>query len=160
MIMREELYHPMLAHFPIVLLFLALILKSLEIAFIKNSHLSDRMNFFARIVLFSAPLLYLITMYLGDAAFEIIKKDFCHLKLIYDHEELSKLALVFIMLATVLEALSKIESITKKMRTALSILTLVTLITVNGLVFKTAHSGAMLVYDHAAAVRGARNDCR
>lgn len=158
--MREELYHPLLAHFPIVLFVLALFFKGLEIIFYKHIDLSEKMNSFCRIVLFAAPFFYLVTMYLGDSALDIIKKDFCNLKSIYEHEEVAKTALFFIVPALILEGLSKIEALKKKWKLHLSLLILALLLMSNGFIFKAAHSGAMLVYENGAAVRGAQSSCR
>lgn len=157
--MREELYHPMFAHFPIVFFVLALVFKTLELTYFKHKEFSEKMNFFCRIVLFTGPFLFLLTMYLGDSALDIIKKDFCQLKLLYDHEEMAKMALPWIILANGFEAVSKIEKV-KHWRKIISGVTLVTLLLVNFQMWKAAHSGATLVYEYGAAVKKSVVDCR
>jgi len=157
--MREELYHPMVAHFPIVFFVLALVFKTAELTCFKQKEISEKMNFFCRIVLFTGPFLFLLTMYLGDSALDLIKKDFCQLKLVYDHEEIAKMALPWIILANGFEASSKIEKI-KKWKNVLSGATLIALLLINFQMWKTAHTGAMLVYEHGAAVKQSVVNCR
>lgn len=160
--MREELYHPMLAHFPIVLFLMILILKILVLTLAlsdRSGDLSQKLNWFARILLVIAPLIYLVTLYLGDSALEIIKNDFCDLKSIYAHEEMAKQSLIFIILSLILEGVGQIEKIKIKMEKPLMTLTVLILIAGNFLILKTAHSGAMLVYDKGAAVLSSPQAC-
>ncbi|WP_127715711.1 DUF2231 domain-containing protein [Halobacteriovorax sp. HLS] len=150
-LIRDELLHPMISHFPIAMFFLAMISKSIELAtFLKYRELSHKFNFVTRCLVFSAPLFYLLTIYLGDIATDAIKNEFCELALISKHEQLGYYALYLIIASLVMESLSEIFK-TKKF--ILSIATLFTLIFSNYFIFETAHLGGQLVYEKGAAVK-------
>ena len=147
---REELLHPMISHFPIVMFSLALFSKSLELlTFTKFSDFSKRLNFLSKSLIFTAPLFFLITIYLGDIATEIIKGDFCEYYLIAKHEEYGYYALYFFIGSLIFESLSEVF---KNKRMLCHFVVLLTLIGGNYYIFKTAHLGAKLVYEKGAAV--------
>lgn len=150
-LIRDELLHPMISHFPIAMFFLAMISKSIElISFHKYRDLSSKFNFVTRFLIFTAPLFYLLTIYLGDIATDAIKNEFCELALISKHEQLGYYALYLIIASLVLESLCEIF---KKKKVIFSGLTLFTLILSNYFIFKTAHLGGHLVYEKGAAVK-------
>jgi uncharacterized membrane protein len=148
---REELLHPMLAHFPLAMFALALFTKSFElILFKKFNDLSSKLSIISKFLIFSAPAFFLITIYLGDVATDIIKNNFCDLALISKHEDLSYYALYFFIGTLAFEALSEIN---KKFKMPLQVLVLLTLIFGNYFLFKAAHLGGELVYEKGAAVK-------
>lgn len=150
-LIRDELLHPMLAHFPIVMFTLALMVKSLEItSTYKFEAFSTKLNFVSKFLIFTAPLFYLLTIYLGDIANDAIKNEFCELTLISKHEELGYYALYFFIGALIFESLSEVL---KKKRMLFNFAVLLSLIGSNYFIFKTAHSGAEMVYEKGAAVR-------
>lgn len=157
--MREELYHPLVAHFPIVIFFIATIFKGMELITFSHHEWRERINFFGRFFLFAGPLFFLVTMYLGDTALDIVKKDFCDIGSLYAHEEAAKNALIFIIIATILESLSQVKLIKEKYFKPVVISTFLTLVIANIIIFKTAHSGAMIVYNQGAAVKTAPVSC-
>ena len=157
--MREELYHPMFVHFPIVLFLLALVFKIAGMLISKYPELKEKCHTFATFALYLTPLFYLISMYLGDAAFDKIKSNFCDLRAASLHEEMAKWALLAIIISLVLESLSHLEKIKQKADLLMKALILVAMITGNFLIFKTAHSGGELVYEKGAAVKAAPQIC-
>jgi uncharacterized membrane protein len=158
--MREELYHPMFVHFPIVLFLLALVFKIAVMFLSKYPELKEKCHCFATIALYSTPMFYLVSMYLGDASFDKIKTNFCDLRAITLHEEMAKWGLLAIILTLALESLSHIEKIKQKADLSMKALVLLMMIIGNFLIFKTAHSGGELVYEKGAAVKAAPQICR
>ena len=158
--MREELYHPMLVHFPIVLFLLALVFKIASMLLTKYPRPKENCLSFATFALYLTPLFYLPTMYLGDASFDIIKSNFCDLRAVSLHEEMAKWTLLAIILTLVLESLSHVEKIKLKADLWIKYLVLLAMIIGNFLIFKTAHSGGELVYEKGAAVKAAPQICR
>jgi uncharacterized membrane protein len=147
---REELLHPMISHFPIAMFSLALVTKSLELlTYSKYRDFSKKVNFLSKSLIFTAPLFFLITIYLGDIATEIIKSNFCESYLIPKHEELGYYALYFFIGSLIFESLSEVF---KDKKIICNSIILLTLIGGNYFLFQTAHLGAKLVYEKGAAV--------
>jgi uncharacterized membrane protein len=150
-LIRDELLHPMLAHFPIVMFTLAFVVKSLEIVTsYKLKAFSEKLSFVSKSLIFTAPLFYLLTIYLGDIATDAIKNEFCELSLISKHEELGYYALYFFIGALLFESLGEVF---KKRKLVCNFAVLISLIFSNYFIFKTAHSGAEMVYEKGAAVK-------
>ena len=158
--MREELYHPMLVHFPIVLFILALVFRILGMLFFKYPDLREKCHTFATFALYLTPLFYLPSMYLGDVSFDVIKSHFCDLRAIALHEEMAKWGLLALIITLVLESLSHIEKIKLKADLLMKSLVLIAMLVGNVLMIRTAHSGGELVYEKGAAVKAAPQICR
>ncbi len=149
--LREELYHPMFSHFPIVMFALALITKLLSLILIKlEKESGEKFLFISKLLIYVTPFTFLITMYLGDFALDQIKNEFCDLHTVYKHEEVAYYALYSFLIVLAFEAISELKS---KFKTLFQIGTLIFLMLGNFYLFKTAHSGARLVYDLGAAVK-------
>ena len=149
--LREELYHPMISHFPIVMFFLALVTKLVGLSLQKlNKDSAANILYISRLLMYTAPFTFLISMYLGDFALDQIKNDFCDLYIVYQHEEVAYYALYSFLLVLGFEAISEIKS---KFKVLLQYASLLFLLVGNFYLFKTAHSGAGLVYDLGAAVK-------
>ncbi len=146
--MREELYHPLLSHFPIALLTLA------PFFFFFNATLGKKLstqNKYAldmafKFSLWAGLLLFLIVLYLGDIALDAVKHDACSLFAISDHEDQAYYALWCFLLALPDEFLKQ------KWGEKSKILTLFLLSLGLWFLFKTGHSGAELVYDYGTGV--------
>ena len=153
---REELLHPISVHFPLVMFTLAMIIKALEISSFKwKKQLRENYSFCVKVLLFTAPMLYIISMFLGDSALEIITKDICDLTAAYRHESLSYNAMYAFCVALIFETLTVIDRFTCKLLASFHFLVLTFLIVGNVYMFQSAHSGAMLVYEQGAAVKNA-----
>lgn len=148
---RDELLHPMISHFPIAMFSLALLTKVLELlSYTKFPDFSKKLNFLSKSLIFTAPLFFLVTIYLGDIATEAIKSSFCDFYAISKHEELGYYALYFFIGSLVFESLSEVA---KQRKILCYIGVVITLIGGNYFLFKTAHLGGKLVYEKGAAVK-------
>lgn len=151
---REELLHPVMSHFPIALMTLALLTKIAQILALKFAQNQVKnLQLITRFLLFSAPVFFLMTMFLGDSSLDIIKNDFSELTLVYQHEELSYICLYFLLGSVVLEVLTMLEQIKLKFKPYIEFAIVVTLLVSNIYLFQAAHLGGQLVYDHGAAVK-------
>lgn len=150
MMIREELLHPIFAHFPIVMFALAVVAKSLEFFCYKAKRdLYYKFGFLSKFFIYSAPMAYLITIFLGDSALDIIKNDLCDLQLVTKHEEISYYALYAFLGALTLEVL---KDVIKKYELLWQSAVLIALVVSNFYLFQSAHLGGQLVYEKGAAV--------
>lgn len=148
---REELYHPLFSHFPIVMFFLALLTKVIGLSLHKLK--KDFAKLFlssSKLLIYTSPFVFLISIYLGDFALDQIKNEFCDLFQIYKHEEIAYYALYCFLVVLGLEAVSELKT---KLKSILQIGVIIFLFIGNYFLFETAHSGATLVYDLGAAVK-------
>ncbi len=150
---REELLHPIMAHFPIALFVLALFTKMAQVFAMKFAKDQvQNLQVITRFLLFSAPLFFLVTLFLGDTSLDIVKNDLPNLTLAYKHEDTSYLALYFFLGAIFSEVIISIETIGLGIKKAAHISVLLLLIIGNYYLMQTAHLGGMLVYEQGAAV--------
>lgn len=155
--MRPELFHPMFVHFPIVGITVLWIFKGLGLYqfFIKkNSNWISKDLLISRWILYPSIASYIISLYLGDVAFEAIKSQFSYLFKITHHEELAQKGLIFLVFVSLFEILMHLKSI-EKYQKIFFVLQWLLLSIVFYYLFQTAHSGASLVYDYqAGTIRG------
>ena len=152
---REELLHVVFAHFPIAMLSLALLCKIILVLTPEKFALTkSKIEFSYLSLLFSAPMFYLITIFLGDTALDLIKNDVCNLTLVYEHEQTAEKAIPFFLVTIVLEVLLLSKKITKApLLKLLSLISLIFLIIGNLFMFKAAHLGGQMVYEYGTAVK-------
>lgn len=146
--MRSELFHPLMAHFPIVLFSLYPVAAG-AILFLKDSY-KEKTLFLSRCLVYAGLLTHFLSMYLGDMALERITDKVCKLQLVYEHEQQAKLILLFIViviLIDVLEISKKLNQI-KLLHMGKFLFSLISL----WFVIQTGHTGATLVYDYGTAV--------
>ena len=155
---REELLHAAFIHFPIAIFALALVAKLFEIILLMlgKKHAYE-LGVIVKGLLFVGPLFYLVSIYLGDMSFELIKADICNLTLVYEHEEMAEIPIPFFLLAIVFEVLilSKAKQILRWVK-AIHVFTLISLIIGNYFMFQAAHMGGELVYEYGTAVKNVR----
>lgn len=147
--LRQELIHPMLSHFPIALLILAPFLQ-----FIYLITKNEKAQFLKMFCLYSGAIFYFISLFTGDDAMEIVKNNFCHLIEIYRHEETAQNGLIVLIIALAIEVGSYFKF--QKILSWVQLLVLATLVYV---IAETSHQGAMLVYKRGAAVEIYKADC-
>lgn len=159
---REELLHPMMSHFPIAMFFLALVAKSFGLAIKSYSKkLSKESLSLARSLIFLAPLLYMINLFLGDIALEKVKNSLCDITQAYQHEQLAETAMLWFIVPIVAEALSFIEWNNKLLLKKLCVsFGFLGLILGNFYMVKTAQLGSKLVYEQGAGVSRVLGECR
>ncbi len=154
---RPELYHPISVHFPIVLVFLLVFLKIFLLATKDQRHREIFYPVFIGGICLSL-VFSMVSVYLGDMAYETIKTNVCSHQSVGVHDDYSKLFLIFSSLWLFSEILSfyfreKVRRIIYlKLFTVLSILTMSF---VTYYLFNTAHSGANLVYEEGLGVHSA-----
>lgn len=153
--MREELLHSAFSHFPIALLTLALLTKTLFYIFVtKQPKIASNLSLISKFLMFSAPIFFLISIFLGDLAVDIIKNDICNLTLVYEHEHTAQLSLIYFLIAISCEIILGLEALHQKsLRFALHTILMITLIIGNFYMLKSAHLGGDMVYNHGVAVK-------
>jgi len=144
---RQELIHPVISHFPIVLLTL------LPCAYL--CHLkSDKKEslYLYRACLYIGSLFFFMSLFTGDESLEIIKPNFCHLLDVYRHDDSAHDALIALIIVLFCDASFYIEKL-QRFKKIVKVLMLLVSFTLSALIARTAHQGAMLVYEKGAAVK-------
>ena len=95
-----------------------------------------------------------MALFTGDEALEIIKPNFCHILDVYAHDNSAHDALIVLIMALVGDLLLYLKALSKYKKFVKGIL-LITLFVLSGLIVRTSHQGAMLVYEKGAAVTNA-----
>lgn len=152
---REELLHPMLSHFPIVLLTLVAFIKPIEIIYKIRKKQNEVITIIALFLLYTAPLFSIMSLFLGDNSFDIIKHDICELTAAYYHEDMAHMTLYFLLGAVLIQVLIQSKKLIKH-ELLIEFILLGLIWTSSFYLFKTAHSGGELVYKHGAAVLNAK----
>ncbi len=152
---REELLHPVSVHFPIVLFILSLMLKLVLLA-PKNliaSYIKE-INFTYRLCLFSAPIFYMITIFLGDLSLEAAKPTICNFTLAHQHEEMAESMIPLFIIAILLEVFLIAKPSLRVVHIRITNFFIVSsLILCNYTMVQTAHLGGQLVYDYGTGVK-------
>jgi uncharacterized membrane protein len=145
---REELLHPIIVHFPLAFLATAPLFKVGEVycLFSKNT-IGNTISNFYKLFLGLGFLGLVLSLFLGDTAAEITKNQICDLTLLYQHEEAAHNALYLYISAGIFELLQ--AKFRPKWMASCS---LVLLFVATYFLLDTAHLGGELVYEHGAAV--------
>lgn len=145
--MRTELYHALFTHFPIVLMGLSPVWLLLD-AIGKPKHLEKTWTYAFRFFFYGGLLTYMVNLFLGDEAYEIVKNTACSLAALQKHDDLAHTAL-YIYLAGLLYEPSQIV-VSKKVS---GIFFFLILCAGSFYLFKTGHSGAEAVYELGTGVK-------
>lgn len=152
---REELLHPAVSHFPIAFLFLSLGLKIAIVVFKQN-----QLQTSYRLLLYLGTAFILPTLFLGDMALDIVKTKACRLDLIHEHEELGEQTLYFFIGAILMEMAIMATPMARYIKKFfLDCFILLILGCGCFFLFETAEHGAELVYDQGVAVKREMGDC-
>jgi len=149
---RTELWHPMLVHFPIVLLLGAAVLRSLS-PFLSE----DNARFFnraSRLSLVIGVITAWIAVYTGSLADSIVVRELCDPTVLESHENGGYTIAVLFSIAAVLDlGVIKFLPEQKQLLKRITEWAVIGLLLVgSGYVAYTAHLGASLVYQQGAAV--------
>lgn len=150
---REELLHPIISHFPIAMLVSLSFIKLAHLIVIKKSeNWAKNLKLLSTVLLGIGSFLLLPTLFLGEMATDIIKVNACNLTKIYAHEELAESCLYIFIAAIFIDVLGNIDQLKSKI--SLQILCFIFILIGNYYLFQTGHTGAELVYEYGTAVSG------
>lgn len=147
--MRTELYHALFTHFPIVLMGLSPIWLLLD-AIGKPKELEKTWTVFFRVFFYGGLLTYMVNLFLGDEAYEIVKNTACSLSVLQKHDDLAHTALYIYLVGLFYEPLQ-----VKLPKKPLGIFLFLVLCVGNYYLWQTGHTGAEAVYDLGTGVKTA-----
>ncbi len=157
---REELIHPAISHFPLALLVLVMFTKTAQFFVTeKYTELKKNLALISKFLLLTGSAFLLPTLFLGDMAFDAVKSDVCNFITVYRHEDLGHYTLVTFIVAIVFDTLIQIKQVPAKLRPLLNIATLITIFLGNYFLLNTANLGGELVYEQGVAVKAVKKDC-
>lgn len=150
-IWRSELWHPMIVHFPIVLLLGAALLRLL------SHFMSDEKHSFlkksSRLSLWFGVLTAWLAIYTGSLADSIVVRDLCDPTVLEDHENAAFTIGVLFTVAAFSDLVAESFFIQKILIQKIVEWVIILLLVIgSGYVGYTAHLGASLVYQQGAAV--------
>jgi len=154
---REELLHPFLAHLPIVLIPLALGLRAASSA-LRKSRQWDFLAPASRLVLVLAALAAWTALLSGGLAEDVVNKTICDPTVTQEHESFADWTTYLVTLAAVTD-LAQLKLIGARWRW-LSYASVLALLASMGLIAKTGHLGASLVYQQGAGVYHPTPECK
>ena len=151
---REELLHPAFVHFPIVIFTLALIFKFIATCLFKNkSSIKFSFQLMTQVFIFVGPFTYVLSMYLGDISFDLLRESICNYPAVVNHEEAAQIPLYFFILAMLFEVLNTYKSSWSHTRkNIVSFIIIINLLIGNIYMFKSASLGGELVYKYGTGV--------
>ena len=160
-IWRKELWHPMVVHFPIVMLLLSTIARILVHTVRANTSSSFWLKL-SRVLLFPGVILAWITVYTGSVADGEVVRNLCDPTVLETHENLGYTVGILFTLAAVVDVLHNFVPLHSKsiyywFRTGLILLLM---LAGSATLAYEAHLGASLVYQQGAGVYHPAEDCR
>ncbi|MDR9363915.1 MAG: DUF2231 domain-containing protein [Balneolaceae bacterium] len=158
-IWRTELWHPMIVHFPIVLLLGALVLR-LPAHFPGNKH-TEFLIKSSRLSLFAGTLLAWISVYTGSLADSIVTRTLCDPTVLESHENAAYLLVYIFSAASLIEITDyiRLDRFQLLKHPVKAWIVTILLVAGSGYVAYTAHLGATLVYQQGAAVYQPTENC-
>ncbi len=157
---REELLHPAVSHFPIAFLSMLMLTKTAQFFVTeKYDEIKKYLYIISKFLLIVGASLLLPSLFLGDMALDVVKQDLCKITQAYQHEDLAHYTLIVFIIAIVFDTLLDIEKIPAKFHKVLKALVLLSIFLGNYYLFQTAHMGGDLVYEQGAAVKRTMGPC-
>ncbi|MFT6631812.1 MAG: putative membrane protein [Bacteriovoracaceae bacterium] len=154
LMIREELLHPVISHFPIALLVLVMFTKLAHLIVMKRYiELSKNIDMISKFLLIVGSIMILPALFLGDMAFDIVKNDLSNITTAYRHEDLAHNTLIVFIIAIVLDTLVSVREFSFKQMFTIQVCLFFTIALGNYYLFQTAHLGADLVYEQGAGVK-------
>lgn len=153
---REEVWHPLSVHLPIVTLLLASLAAIIGLI-VKNkvSHLFLKQTAF--VMLAMGVLSGWIAIYTGELAYDIEVRKICDPKVLQDHQWWAYATLIAYSVALLIQVILKYKEVSySKLIKSVNVFLL--MIALLGL-FYTGHLGASLVYQQGAGTYKPSADC-
>ena len=160
-IWRKELWHPMVVHFPIVMLLISTFARVLVHAVRVKSNASFWLKL-SRVLLFPGVVFAWVTVYTGSIADAEVVRNLCDPTVLETHENLGYTVAILFTIAAVVDGLNGLVpwiSRTIYYWFRMGLILLLMLIGTVTLVYE-AHLGASLVYQQGAGVYHPAEDCR
>lgn len=160
-IWRKELWHPMVVHFPIVMLLLSTIARIIVYT-VRSGNSASFWIKVSRVLLFPAIVITWITVYTGSIADGEVVRNLCDPTVLETHENLGYTIGILFTIAAAIDTLHYLlaehsQSIYYRLRAGLILLLMVI---GTATLFYEAHLGASLVYQQGAGVYHPTEDCR
>ncbi|MGO2359385.1 DUF2231 domain-containing protein [Mesonia sp.] len=153
---RTEVFHPLSVHFPIALLFIALLFKSMALFSRKESF-----SLGGSILLVLGVMGSWIAIYTGDLADGVVARTLCDPTILKDHENYAYTTAWIFTAALSLDLMYAFFSLQLgSLVLWIKRLTLILLLIGNGFLMYVGHLGATLVYQQAAGVYVPTEDCQ
>lgn len=147
--LRQELVHPLFVHFPIAMLIMAVLFRSISFWIPKTYR--DYVEFLIGVQLFVGLFVFGMSLFTGDIAADIVKFQIAEPIAIQKHEDLAYQTLYVFLGAAILEILA--ITVFQKRQTAIKLTSLFVMAVGTVYLVRTSHSGAELVYELGAGVR-------
>jgi len=141
---RPELFHPLISHFPIGLL------GSYPIALLLAFRWRTQMVATSRFLLYAGILGVFVSLYLGDMALEKILPSLCDIPRAYRHEDQAYYLMYTSILLVLIDVGEMAQKIKEKLAHSLKFLFALVLVF---FLYRSGHTGAELVYEDGAAVQ-------
>lgn len=156
---RTELWHPMVVHFPIVLLLIAVVLR--VVMYFVGSEKAKLLKKMSRWSLYGGTIALWIAIYTGIQAGRIVTDKLCDPGVLHDHRNAAYILGYLFSFTSVVDAIS-FNAFDSSERFKKYKGWLVTLFLIVGSLYMvyTAHLGASLVYQQSAGVYQPKEQCR
>jgi uncharacterized membrane protein len=153
---RTEVWHPLLVHFPIVLLLFATIFKVASLLMKPPTALF--WQWAASLLLYFGVLFAWASIYTGDLADGIVSRKLCDPTVLKDHENAAYNLGYLFLAAALLDISLKIQRI-KLYQKALHLLIALLMLIGTYFLVLAGHSGAKVVYEQAGGVSVPSANC-
>lgn len=150
---RTEIWHPLTVHLPLASLLLGAVLY-ISGLLSKKKIFSDT----GFILLLAGTLGAWIAVYTGNLADGVVARKICDPTVLKDHENGAKL-LTWLFTGASLLLIVERSGFNSKIRKILSVISIILMLTGSGILLRTGHLGAQLVYQQAAGVYTPSEDC-
>lgn len=161
---REELLHPLLAHFAVALLPVALFFRLTYLA-AKKRHGFAFLLPASRLLLILGAVAAWVAVFTGDIAEDIVNRVICDPTVTHDHEELAEWTAYGATFVALIELVlwrwnAFFEIRWSKPLKAVQAVTLLVLLASTVCLLRTGHLGTSLVYQQGAAVYHPTLECK
>ena len=161
---REELFHPLLAHFAVALLPVALIFRLTYMGARKRSGFAFLLPA-SRLLIVLGTIAAWAAVFTGGIAEDVVNKVICDPTVTHDHEELADWTAYGATLVALIElALWRwnvfFELKWPRLFNGLRALSICVLLATTACLVRTAHLGSTLVYQQGAAVYHPTEECK